>query len=113
MLRPFDAEDSSLSASSTTSTSLPLSSTAPPTKRTKKQLNLNSLLRWATSVQAMPIEGGGFRGRTNKLVDGCYGWWGGGMFGVLGGLLSEESLRNGKSGEVGDLYDRGEFFSSS
>lgn len=55
----------------------------------------------------MAIEGGGFRGRTNKLVDGCYGWWGGGMFGVLGGLLSEESSKKGKGGEVGDLYDRG------
>ena len=110
MLRPFDADDSTLSSSSTAPSSLPLSSTVSPTKGTKKQLNLSSLLRWATSVQAMPIEGGGFKGRTNKLVDGCYGWWGGGMFGVLGGLLSEESIARGKSGEVGDLYDRGEFF---
>ena len=29
------------------------------------------------------------------------------MFGVLGGLLSEESSKKGKGGEVGDLYDRG------
>lgn len=26
---------------------------------------------------------GGFRGRTNKLVDGCYSWWVGGCFALL------------------------------
>ena len=36
--------------------------------------------------QASAAEGGGFRGRTNKLVDGCYGWWVGGLFAVLEGL---------------------------
>ncbi|CCU99128.1 unnamed protein product [Malassezia sympodialis ATCC 42132] len=44
------------------------------------------LVRWATSLQGAPIEGGGFRGRTNKLVDGCYGWFCGG--GLL--TLAEE-----------------------
>ena len=29
---------------------------------------------------------GGFRGRTNKLVDGCYSWWVGGCFALLDGL---------------------------
>lgn len=29
---------------------------------------------------------GGFRGRTNKLVDGCYSWWVGGCFALLEGL---------------------------
>lgn len=55
-----------------------------------KKLDLRGLMRWATACQAMPIEGGGFRGRTNKLVDGCYSWWGGGIFGVLTGLIGEE-----------------------
>lgn len=58
------------------------------------QLNLDSALRWAVFQQGIPIEGGGFRGRTNKLVDGCYGWFsGGGMFTVLGAL---EELRRGQ-----------------
>eukprot|EP00299_Pterocystis_sp_00344_P007443 c2415_g1_i1.p1 GENE.c2415_g1_i1~~c2415_g1_i1.p1 ORF type:complete len:161 (+),score=24.97 c2415_g1_i1:258-740(+) len=26
---------------------------------------------------------GGFQGRTNKLVDGCYSWWQAGMFPIL------------------------------
>ncbi len=39
------------------------------------------------------MEAGGFRGRTNKLVDGCYGWWVGGGFAVL-----EELLRREKAG---------------
>lgn len=75
----------------------------------KKELNWNNLLRWASGLQAMPIEGGGFRGRTNKLVDGCYGWWGGGLFGLLDGLMSAEN--NGL--ENVDVYDRGQFFSIS
>jgi len=29
---------------------------------------------------------GGFRGRTNKLVDGCYSWWVGGCFALVAGL---------------------------
>jgi prenyltransferase beta subunit len=57
----------------------------------KKELDVRGLLRWSASMQAMPIEGGGFRGRTNKLVDGCYSWWCGGLFPVIDGLLEEES----------------------
>ena len=33
-----------------------------------------------------PMDLGGFRGRTNKLVDGCYSWWVGGCFALLEGL---------------------------
>lgn len=76
---------------------------APEEGRVRQQLDLGALTRWAASMQAMPIEGGGFRGRTNKLVDGCYGWWGGGLFGILGGLLDEAA-----GADVGELYDRGE-----
>lgn len=36
---------------------------------------------WLVSRQ-MPLEGG-FQGRTNKLVDGCYSFWQGGAFAVL------------------------------
>jgi hypothetical protein len=37
-------------------------------------------------MQGTEIELGGFRGRTNKLVDGCYSWWCGGSFALLGAL---------------------------
>jgi protein farnesyltransferase subunit beta len=57
-------------------------------------LDVDKALRWAISQQGIPIEGGGFRGRTNKLVDGCYGWFsGGGMFSILGALVE---LQQGK-----------------
>lgn len=55
------------------------------------------LLRWVASRQ-MRLEGG-FQGRTNKLVDGCYSFWQGGVFPLLhtvfdacggGNLLSDE-----------------------
>jgi protein farnesyltransferase subunit beta len=41
-------------------------------------------------MQGLPIEGGGFRGRTNKLVDGCYSWWCAGAFPLLRALMPED-----------------------
>merc|ERR1719499_1897151 len=32
---------------------------------------------------------GGFQGRTNKLVDGCYSFWQGGLFPLLHQMLSQ------------------------
>lgn len=46
-------------------------------------INVRNLYRWAVNMQGLEIEGGGFRGRTNKLVDGCYSWWVGGLFPLL------------------------------
>lgn len=40
--------------------------------------------RWLV-LRQMPFEGG-FQGRTNKLVDGCYSYWQGALFVVLAGL---------------------------
>lgn len=60
-------------------------------------INNKRLLRWVASRQ-MRLEGG-FQGRTNKLVDGCYSFWQGGVFPLLhmvfdssgdGNLLSDE-----------------------
>ncbi|ORY00270.1 terpenoid cyclases/Protein prenyltransferase [Basidiobolus meristosporus CBS 931.73] len=53
-------------------------------------LNLPRLVEWAASRQ-MCLEGG-FQGRTNKLVDGCYSLWMGGLFPLL-----ESILERGKS----------------
>lgn len=33
---------------------------------------------------------GGFQGRTNKLVDGCYSFWQGGAFPLIHAILSKE-----------------------
>jgi prenyltransferase beta subunit len=42
------------------------------------KVDVHRLLHWAAQRQ-MPLEGG-FQGRTNKLVDGCYSYWVGGLF---------------------------------
>lgn len=47
--------------------------------------DLKKLLRWLTNRQ-MRFEGG-FQGRTNKLVDGCYSFWQGGVFPLLHKVL--------------------------
>ena len=46
-------------------------------------IDYKRLLRWLAQLQGSEIELGGFRGRTNKLVDGCYSWWVGGCFALL------------------------------
>lgn len=50
--------------------------------------NVDNLLRWAVNRQ-MRLEGG-FQGRTNKLVDGCYSFWQGGIFPLLHMILSKQ-----------------------
>ncbi|KAL1717611.1 terpenoid cyclases/protein prenyltransferase alpha-alpha toroid [Schizophyllum commune] len=52
----------------------------------KPSINLKALLRWCAHMQGTEIELGGFKGRTNKLVDGCYSWWVGGCFALLQSL---------------------------
>uniref|UniRef100_A0A8C0P5C4 Protein farnesyltransferase subunit beta n=1 Tax=Canis lupus familiaris TaxID=9615 RepID=A0A8C0P5C4_CANLF len=47
----------------------------------ERYLNLKSLLQWVTSRQ-MRFEGG-FQGRCNKLVDGCYSFWQAGLLPLL------------------------------
>ncbi|KAG0152386.1 hypothetical protein CROQUDRAFT_649788 [Cronartium quercuum f. sp. fusiforme G11] len=67
-----------------------LSSSIPITS-----IDNHACLRWLTVMQALPIEGGGFRGRTNKLVDGCYSWWCASLFPVIGQLIQEEKTVSG------------------
>ena len=56
------------------------------------RIDTDALLRWAAYMQGSEYaEGGGFRGRTNKLVDGCYGWWVGGCFAMIEELLHRGS----------------------
>jgi len=49
-------------------------------------INSKSLLRWMVNMQGDGLDLGGFKGRTNKLVDGCYAWWVGGCFPLLESL---------------------------
>ncbi|KAI9005628.1 farnesyltransferase, CAAX box, beta [Hyaloraphidium curvatum] len=65
-------------------------------------LDTPALLRWAAARQ-MDYEGG-FQGRTNKLVDGCYSLWQGGVFPLLH-ALSEYVLVSGQN-RKGGLRDK-------
>ncbi|BDA44635.1 probable protein farnesyltransferase subunit beta [Coccomyxa sp. Obi] len=56
-------------------------------------LNLPSLLHWAVHRQGL-VEGG-FMGRTNKLVDGCYSFWQGGLFPLLQRVWPQYLLQSG------------------
>ncbi|KAG9291155.1 hypothetical protein G9A89_013027 [Geosiphon pyriformis] len=51
-------------------------------------LDIPLLLKWAVSLQ-MKLEGG-FQGRPNKLVDGCYSFWVGGLFPLLEAILTRQ-----------------------
>jgi len=49
--------------------------------------NLETLALWGANRQ-LRLEGG-FQGRTNKLVDGCYSFWQGGLFPLLHKMFAE------------------------
>lgn len=49
--------------------------------------DLRALLRWAINRQ-MRYEGG-FQGRTNKLVDGCYSFWQGAILPIVQALINK------------------------
>ncbi|KAG5437204.1 hypothetical protein PCK2_001016, partial [Pneumocystis canis] len=51
----------------------------------QRYLNVQKLLRWLALRQSR-VEGG-FSGRTNKLVDGCYTWWIGGCWAILSAIV--------------------------
>ncbi|KAJ7475178.1 terpenoid cyclases/protein prenyltransferase alpha-alpha toroid [Mycena galericulata] len=63
------------------------------------KINKKSLVRWLVQMQGAPIELGGFKGRTNKLVDGCYSWWVGGAFGLLESIGVNPAVAVGASTE--------------
>ncbi|CAH0392016.1 unnamed protein product [Bemisia tabaci] len=54
--------------------------------------DINALLRWAVMRQ-MSFEGG-FQGRTNKLFDGCYSFWVGGIFPLIQKFLSKKATNS-------------------
>ena len=57
-------------------------------------INVDAAIRWSVLMQGEAIEAGGFKGRSNKLVDGCYSWWVGGGFPVLQELAKSHVLFN-------------------
>ncbi|KAF9039073.1 terpenoid cyclases/protein prenyltransferase alpha-alpha toroid [Panaeolus papilionaceus] len=69
----------------------------PPSAPETPQIDISNLIRWLVHMQGTEIELGGFKGRTNKLVDGCYAWWCGGAFGLIE-ALGVGGLENAKEG---------------
>ncbi|KAF9488111.1 terpenoid cyclases/Protein prenyltransferase [Pleurotus eryngii] len=82
--------------------------------RERPQINVKSLVRWLVQMQGSAAEIGGFRGRTNKLVDGCYSWWVGGAFSLLEALgvsasaTGEDSRASGRDAQPGEEGKDGE-----
>lgn len=52
----------------------------------RRYLDVPRLIAWLSSRQYAPE--GGFSGRTNKLVDGCYSHWVGGCWPLIEAALS-------------------------
>eukprot|EP01125_Pyxidicula_operculata_P021345 TRINITY_DN8172_c0_g1_i1.p1 TRINITY_DN8172_c0_g1~~TRINITY_DN8172_c0_g1_i1.p1 ORF type:complete len:396 (-),score=28.42 TRINITY_DN8172_c0_g1_i1:25-1212(-) len=51
-------------------------------------IDIKMFLKWLSKRQ-LRLEGG-FQGRTNKLVDGCYSFWQGGLFALIQKYFSKE-----------------------
>ncbi|KAF1950945.1 CaaX farnesyltransferase beta subunit Ram1 [Byssothecium circinans] len=58
-----------------------LSIVGPPKETLNKYLDMPSLIHWLAARQCGPE--GGYNGRTNKLVDGCYSHWVGGCWSIV------------------------------
>lgn len=76
----------------------------------QKYLDVPLLISWLSARQYGPE--GGFAGRTNKLVDGCYSHWVGVCWPLLEAALDGPSLSDKSAGllkpanAVGSLYSR-------
>jgi len=56
-------------------------------------LDVPRLIAWLSSRQYAPE--GGFSGRTNKMVDGCYSHWVGGCFPLIEACLNSTATSSG------------------
>ncbi len=68
-------------------------------------MDVPSLLSWLSARQYAPE--GGFAGRTNKLVDGCYSHWVGSCWPLIQTALDgPQDARGRPRSAVGNLYSR-------
>jgi len=65
----------------------------------KKYVDVEGLLGWLARRQ-MSFEGG-FNGRANKLVDGCYSFWQGGAIAIVSQVILEQRTRKGRNAALG------------
>ncbi|KAJ9255902.1 hypothetical protein DTO195F2_6106 [Paecilomyces variotii] len=76
-----------------------------PEETIARYMDIPLLLSWLSARQYAPE--GGFSGRTNKLVDGCYSHWVGGCWPLLQAALNgTQSLSQPVQPSVGSLYSR-------
>lgn len=66
-------------------------------------LDLPSLISWLSARQLAPE--GGFCGRTNKLVDGCYSHWVGGCWPLIQAAISGPIMDPEEAQKTKNLYD--------
>ncbi|KAL2136093.1 hypothetical protein VTI74DRAFT_5499 [Chaetomium olivicolor] len=64
-----------------------------PSRSIPSYLDVPRLIAWLSSRQYAPE--GGFSGRTNKLVDGCYSHWVGGCFPLIEACLNSSGSSDG------------------
>ena len=69
-----------------------LSILGPPQETFPAALNMPLLVHWLSSRHMSPE--GGFQGRTNKLVDGCYNHWIGSCWALVEAGLGQKGLWN-------------------
>ncbi|EWC45288.1 hypothetical protein DRE_06015 [Drechslerella stenobrocha 248] len=70
-----------------------------------RHMDLGRFISWLSARQYAPE--GGFSGRTNKLVDGCYSAWVGGCWAfVEAGANGAESARSSVKVNVGSMWSR-------
>lgn len=72
-----------------------------PSEVFPKYVDVDSLVSCLSSLQRAPY--GGFAGRTNKLVDGCYSHWAGGCWALLDAALQSTPA---SAGATQDLWSR-------
>ena len=65
-----------------------LSIMGPPKETLNKYFNIPLLVHWLSSRQCTPE--GGYNGRTNKLVDGCYSHWVGSCWPLVEAAVGKE-----------------------
>ncbi|KAF2465432.1 terpenoid cyclases/Protein prenyltransferase [Lindgomyces ingoldianus] len=69
-----------------------LSVMGPPQETLNKYLDMPLLIHWLSSRQCSPE--GGYNGRTNKLVDGCYSHWVGSCWALVEAAAGKKGLWN-------------------
>ncbi|KAM3535262.1 hypothetical protein MY4038_001503 [Beauveria bassiana] len=79
-----------------------------PHRSIPKYMNMPRLIAWLSSRQYAPE--GGFSGRTNKLVDGCYSHWVGGCWPLIQAALSGPRSGEARSADQ-QVADTGSLFS--